>query len=176
MDKPADIMTASADEQALVDRIALQEQQIADALAPYEPLSATYTWFDRLRAIEEFINLITVDWNEEGFEHDLISLPVARVQQVSGRLDVVRQRVKARFGEKFCNRFTNLLIQCAWIAKAFASHGFIDVAAGFRTVGTMMGYLQSQRRRLHLRRCSCGRTQPTGLHGARYYPHQPARI
>jgi hypothetical protein len=146
MDKPVDILTASADEQALVDRIALQEQQIADALAPYEPLSATYTWFDTLRAIEEFINLIAVDWNEEGFEHDLISLPVARVQQVPGRLDVVRQRVNARFGEKFCNRFTNLLIQCASIANAFASHGFIDVAAGFRTVGTMMGYLQSRRR------------------------------
>jgi hypothetical protein len=30
---------------------------------------------------------------------------------------VVRQRVNARFGEKFCNRFTNLLIQCAQPAQ-----------------------------------------------------------
>src|ERR1035441_6829415 len=101
MDRPGDILTASAAEQALVGRIALQEQQIADALAPYEPLSATYTWFDTLRAIEECINLITVDWNDEDFEHDLISLPLATLHQAANRLAPVRQRVKARFGEKF---------------------------------------------------------------------------
>ena len=66
--------------------------------------------------------------------------------QAPGRLAPVRLRVKTRFGEKFCNRFTNLLVQGASIAIAFASHGFMDVAAGFRTVGTMMGYLQSRRR------------------------------
>lgn len=146
MDRPEGILTASAAEEALVGRIALQEQQIADALAPYEPLSATYTWFDTLRAIEECINLITVDWNDEDFEQGLISLPLAQLQQVPGRLASVRQRVRARFGEKFSNRFSNLLIQGMSIAIAFASHGFMDVAAGFRTVGTMMGYLQSRRR------------------------------
>jgi hypothetical protein len=146
MDSPGDILTASAAEDALVNRIALQEQQIADALAPYEPLSATYAWFDTLRAIEECINLITVDWNDEDFEQDLISLPLAQLQQVPGRLAAVRQRVTARFGEKFCNRFSNLLIQGMSIAMAFASHGFMEVAAGFRTVGTMMGYFQSRRR------------------------------
>ena len=146
MNTPGDILTAAAAEQALVGRIALQEQQIADALAPYEPLSATYAWFDTLRAIEECINLITVDWNDKDFEHDLVSLPLARLQQAPGRLAPVRQRVKAQFGEKFCNRFSNLLIQGMSIAIAFASHGFMDVAAGFHTVGTMMGYLQSRRR------------------------------
>lgn len=146
MDRPGDILAASAAEQALVDRIALQEQQIADALAPYEPVSATCAWFDTLRAIEEFINLITVDWGDESFECKLISLPVARLQQASDSLAAVRGRVKARFGEKFCNRFSNLLIQGASIAIAFAGHGFMVPAAGFRTVGTMMGYLQSRRR------------------------------
>jgi len=159
MDRPGDILTASAAEEALVGRIALQEQQIADALAPYEPLSATYTWFDTLRAIEECINLITVDWNDEDFERDLISLPLAQFQQVPGRLATVRQRIKARFGEKFCNRFSNLLIQGMSIAMAFASHGFMEVAAGFRTVGTMMGYFQSRRRHfvglLHMLPSAC---------------------
>jgi len=79
MDRPGNILTASAAEVALVGRIALQEQQIADALAPHEPLSATYAWFDTLRAIEECINLITVDWNDEDFEQVLISLPLAQL-------------------------------------------------------------------------------------------------
>jgi hypothetical protein len=74
MDGAEDILTASATEEALVGRMALQEQQIADALAFYEPLSATYMWFDTLRAIEECINLITVDWEDEDFEKDLITL------------------------------------------------------------------------------------------------------
>lgn len=153
MNRPGDILIASAAEQALVCRIALQEQQIADALSPYEPLSATYTWFDTLRAIEECINLITVDWNDEDFEYDLVSLPLALLQQAPGRLAPVRQRVTARFGAKFCNRFSNLLVQGASIAMAFASHGFMGVATGFRTVGTMMGYRPV--------RLLCVETEPT---------------
>lgn len=44
MFKPTDILTASLPpEQAHVNRSALQEPEIADALAPYEPLSTTYS-------------------------------------------------------------------------------------------------------------------------------------
>jgi hypothetical protein len=43
MDGAEEILTASASEEALAGRIALQEQQIANALAPYEPLSAIRT-------------------------------------------------------------------------------------------------------------------------------------
>lgn len=89
-------MSASATERALVDCLALQEQQISDALAPYEPLSAAYAWFDALRAIEELINLITVDWKDESFEKKLISLPIAWLQQVPNRLTTVRQQILAR--------------------------------------------------------------------------------
>jgi hypothetical protein len=127
MDKAENILTASAGEQALVERIVLQEQQIADALAPYEPHSATYSWFDTLRAIEECINLMTVDWNDEDFERDLISLPLTQSRQVPSRLVQVLRGVKARFGEQFCNRFSNLLIQGMSIAIAFASHGFMNI-------------------------------------------------
>lgn len=159
MDSPVDILTASASEDALVGRIALQEQQIADALAPYEALSATYAWFDTLRAIEECINLITVDWDDDEFERNLISLPVVQLQLVPDRLASVRRQIKARFGEKFCNRFTNLLIQCAAVAMAFAGHGLMDVISGFRTLGEMMGYLQSRRRHfvglLHMLPTAC---------------------
>lgn len=159
VDKLEDILTASTAEQALLERIALQEQQIADALAPYEPHSATLSWFDTLRAIEECINLITVDWDDDEFERDLISLPVARLQQGPGHLASVRQRIEARFGAKFCNRLTNLLIQSMAVASAFASHGLWHVVAGFRTLGTMMGYFQSRRRHfvglLHMLPTAC---------------------
>src|SRR5947207_3328134 len=110
MFEPTDILTASSPEQALADRIALQERQIADALAPYEPLSATYAWLDTLRAIEECINLMTVDWDDESFEHSLISLPVAGVLQNPSRLAGMRQLLVERFGQNFGIRFTNLLI------------------------------------------------------------------
>ena len=67
--------------------------------------------------------------------------------------------VKTRFGEKFHNRFSNLLIQGMSIGIAFASHGFMDVAEGFRTVGTMIGYFQSRRRHfvglLHILPTAC---------------------
>jgi hypothetical protein len=152
-------LTASATEEALVGRMALQEQQIVDALSPYEPLSATYTWFDTLRAIEECINLITIDWEDEDFDKDLISLPLVQSQLVPARLAQVLQRVKTRFGEKFHNRISNLLIQGMSIGIAFASHGYMDVAAGFRTVGTMIGYFQSRRRHfvglLHILPTAC---------------------
>ena len=166
MDKDENILTAAASEKALVDRIALQEQQIADALAPYEPLSATYMWFDTLRSIEECINLITVDWKDEDFEKDLISLPLVQSQLVLPRLARVLQCVKARFGETFHNRFSNLLIQGMSIGIAFARHGFMDVAAGFRTVGTMIGYFQSRRRHfvglLHIIPTACRGQQVVG--------------
>ena len=146
MGHPGDILTASATEQALVERIALQEQQIADALAPYEPVSATLAWFETLRYIEECINLITVDWDDEEFEQELLRFPVTQMMLDPDRLVQLRRRVTARFSEKFCNRFGNLLAQGMAIGTGFAINGLFDVAGGFRTVGSMMGYLQSRRR------------------------------
>lgn len=156
---PGDILTASATEQALVERIALQEQQIADALAPYEPVSATLAWFETLRYIEECINLVTVDWDGEEFEQELLGFPITQMMLDPDRLVQLRRRVTARFSEKFCNRFGNLLAQGMAIGTGFAINGLFDVAAGFRTVGSMMGYLQSRRRHfvglLHLLPKAC---------------------
>ncbi|BCL93852.1 hypothetical protein [Ralstonia pseudosolanacearum] len=127
--------------------------------APYEPHSATYAWFDTLRAIEELINLHTVDWEDEGFEQTLMSLPVIGLDLQPERLLAVRQRILGKFGQNFCTRFTRLLVQGSAISIALAMHGIIEAAAGFRTVGTMMGYLQSRRRHfvglLHLLPTAC---------------------
>jgi hypothetical protein len=159
MDHPGDILTAYATEQALVERIARQEQQIADALAPYEPVSATLAWFETLRYIEECINLITVDWDDEEFEQELLRFPVTQMMLDPDRLVQLRRRVTARFSEKFCNRFGNLLVQGMAIGTGFAISGLFDVAAGFHTVGSTIGYLQSRRRHfvglLHLLPKAC---------------------
>lgn len=141
-----DALTSSSSEQALAARIALQERQIVDALAPYDPTSAAYAWFDTLRAIEELINLLTVEWGDEGFGQALVSLPVIGLDRHLDRLTVVRQRILQKFGENFCIRFTRLLVQGSAISVAFAQHGIFEAAAGFQTIGTMMGYLQSRRR------------------------------
>lgn len=140
------ILTASSTEEALAERIALQEAQIADALAPYEPRSATYAWFDTLRAVEECINLITVEWEEDGFDQILFSLPIAVLDQHLGQFRSVQARLVKRFGQNFGARFTSLLVQGSAIATAFSHQGVVEVAAEFRTLGTMLGYLQSRRR------------------------------
>jgi len=163
MFEPTDVLTASSTESALLSRIANQERQIADALAPYEPRSATYAWLDTLRAMEECINLAMVDWDDDDFEKSLVSLPVASLLHNPSCLDDVRDRLAARFGRNFGIRFTRLVTQGASIALAFARNGIIDAAAGFWTVGTMMGYLQSRRRHfvgvLHMLPTACRGSQ-----------------
>lgn len=153
------ILTASSTEEALTERIALQEAQIADALAPYDPRSATYAWFDTLRAVEECINLITVEWEEDGFDQMLFSLPIAELDQHLGQFRSVQARLVERFGQNFGARFANLSLQGFAIATAFSHQGAVEVAAGFHTLGTMLGYLQSRRRHfvglLHLLPRAC---------------------
>lgn len=159
MINPEDILTAASSEQALEGCIAVQAGQIAAALAPFEPRTAVHAWFDTLRAIEEFINLVTVDWDDDDFERRLFSLPVAGVASHLDEFKEIRQRIVARFSENFGVRFTNMLIQGSAIGMSFAGHGVVDVAASFRTVATMIGYFQSRRRHfvglLHMLPTAC---------------------
>lgn len=140
------ILTAYSTEKTLAERIALQEAQIVGALAPYEPRSAIYAWFDTLRAVEECINLITVEWEDDGFDQILFSLPIAELDQHLGQFRSVQARLVERFGQNFGARFAILLVQGSAIATAFSRQGFVEVTAGFRTLGKMLGYLQSRRR------------------------------
>lgn len=143
---PALQLTTSSPEQALANRILDHEKRIADALAPLDPHTATYAWIDTLRAIEECINLMHVDWGDDAFEHTLMTLPVAGLLANPANLLSVRQRFIERFSEPFANRFTNLLVQSSAISASFAGHHLVEVAAGFQTVATMIGYFQSRRR------------------------------
>ncbi len=141
---PALLTSLGVDE--LNDAMAERERRIAATLARYEPVSATLAWFDTLRAIEEFINLTTHNWDDEAFEQELYAMPVLGIVSAPARLAAARSALVARFGENFAGRFVQLVIRGASIATAFASHGLGARAAGFATVGSMIGYPMSRRR------------------------------
>ncbi|WP_147395266.1 hypothetical protein [Azospirillum cavernae] len=147
MTEQSRILTASSPEHLLVERIALQERQMVhDCLAPYEPISATYAWLDTLRAIEECINLINVDWDDDEFEEYIYSLPLSLHVELTPQFQAVRQLFIKKFSRNFANRFTNLIRYGVGIATGFDAHGHSEIASYFRTVGSMIIYLQSRRR------------------------------
>lgn len=157
---PAELTQLDAKE--LRARIADHEHAIAQALAPLDPITATMSWFDTLRAIEECINLVTVDWDDHE-QALLFGLPVTSILGDAMHFRSVRSLLAGRFSENFAVRFTNLVIQGASMALAFARHGQHEIAAGFATVATMIGYLQSRRRHfvamLHALPALCRGTQ-----------------
>ncbi|MDB5813848.1 MAG: hypothetical protein JWN23_965 [Rhodocyclales bacterium] len=148
----------------LEGRISEGQARISAALNPYEVTSAVGHWLDTLRGIEELINLLTIDWDDESFERELYAFPVQQFTEHMARFMDIRQRLLARFGEFFVNRFSNLIAQGAAIATSFAGHGLIEAASGFQTLGSMIGYLQSRRRHLvgllHLMPTACRGSKP----------------
>jgi hypothetical protein len=119
--------------------------RITTRLGDYEPLSATLAWIDTLRAIEEFINLQTVDW-PPGFEATLYGMPVAGIAFDPGPLREVIPHLHHRFGQNFVARFTRLVTQLASVAIAFAGQGVHEVVTELASVGSTIGFLQSRRR------------------------------
>lgn len=149
-----------ASDDVLIDRIAHHESRITSVLAPYDPRTATLTWLDTIRAIEELINLPTADWAGDPFENRLYAHSPAWLVLEPRRLEQVRQHLARRFTETLANRFTNLMAQCAAIAAAFQSHGLADLASHLATVGDAIEYFQSRRRHLvallHTLPTACG--------------------
>lgn len=133
--------------QLLRQQIDQHSRGLDTTLARFEARSAVATWMETLRAIEEFINLPLFGLDDEAIEAALIALPVDAAMSSPRRFRAVRHQIAYRYGEAFARRFTTLLIQGAAIGHAFAQHG-IAAAAGFASVGTMVGYLQSRRRHL----------------------------
>ena len=106
-------------------------------------MSATLAWLDTLRAIEECINLIHVDWTSDD-ERRLFGLPVLNMLSQLDHLVAVRSMLIARFGENFAYRFVQLMTKRSSIALAFANQGAIDFLLGFASVGSLIGYLMSR--------------------------------
>lgn len=135
-------------------RVLLREQidqhsrGLQAALAPFNAESAVKAWLETLRAVEEFINLPLFGLDDEAIEAALLALPIDAAISRPRRLRAVRHQIAYRYGEAFARRFTTLLMQGTAIGHAFAQHGIAAGAAGFISVGTMVGYLQSRRRHL----------------------------
>ena len=150
----------------LVGLIFEKKRGVSASLAPYEVETAICHWLDTLRGIEELINLQTVDWDDERFEHEVFAFQVLHFSQHTSKIMAIRERLLARFGEHFVNRFINLIVEGNAIATSFLAHGRLDIASGFQTLGTMIGYLQSRRRHfvglLHLMPAACRGSEPIG--------------
>ena len=150
---------AALSKEKLDDLVSEYQARIATALAPYDLESVALPWLDTLRAIEEVINLTMIEWDDEVFEHQLFGFPVFHFEEHIGEIQSIRRRLMARFSENFANRFYNLLLQGAAIAKAFAANGAVEVARKFQTLESMIDYLQSRRRHfvalLHLMPSAC---------------------
>lgn len=130
----------------LQNSIDIHAHQISSILSPYDPTTATYAWFDTLRAIEDCINLVTIDWEDDAFEQRLFSLPLAPLLHDPRPLLALRPRLITRFSETFANRFTNLMVQSSAIAHGFAALGLFEMSVELATVGAAIHYFQSRRR------------------------------
>ncbi len=153
------VLSSASTEAALLERIALQERRILEALAPYDAKSATLAWLDNLRTIEECINLQTVDWDDEAFEGQLFGMPVAGLIHDPSPLMRVHASLAERFSEPFANRFRQLLLQCISMVTSFQLHGAADLIGDLPTLAALIGYLQSRRRHfvalLHMLPLAC---------------------
>lgn len=129
-------------------RLAELQSRIGSALAPYQASSAARDLLELLRAVEELINLGTVDWDDDVFEEQLYGFPVFQTGQHLLQLAHVRKRLATRFDSALVARLSLLILQGSDIGVAFARHGVLEAASGFLSVAAMMGYLQSRRRHL----------------------------
>lgn len=129
-------------------RLAELQARVGAALASFEARSATRCLLDTLRAVEELINLHTVDWDDDEFERQLFGFPVMQSAEDLLLLTHIRKRLATRLEQPLVERLTLLIVQGSDIGVAFKRHGVIEAASGFQTLTAMIGYLQSRRRHL----------------------------
>jgi len=129
-------------------RLAELQARVGAALASFEARSATRCLLDTLRAVEELINLHTVDWDDDEFEQQLFGFPVMRSAEDLLLLTRIRKRLATRLEQPLVERLTLLIVQGSDIGVAFKRHGVFEAASGFQTLAAMIGYLQSRRRHL----------------------------
>jgi hypothetical protein len=112
------------------EKIATGQANFIKFLVQYDAVSAIHWWFDTLRASEELINLMTVDWDDDSFQQRLLSFPVSLLHHHIGEFQYLRHVLKTRFSETFVNRFSILLTQGAAIAASFATNDIFWWKAG----------------------------------------------
>lgn len=139
------MLSSDSLEQALLDRIALQEKQAFDMLSRFEPTSSTLAWLDNLRTIEECINLQTLDGDDD-FCARLFGMSVASLIYDLAPLMEWHAYLAERFSVPFANRFRQLMLQASSMATSFSSQGMGEVAGAMSNLASLIGYLQSRRR------------------------------
>lgn len=139
------ILGPHSEPEALREGIAFQEQTITAMLSKFDRKSATLTWLETIRSIEEAVNLITVEW-EGDFAASLFELPILELGSSPQALVKVRQGLAKRFDETFAARFTSLVTQFSALGISFRQKGLTHLASAFVTLETLIGYLQSRRR------------------------------
>lgn len=141
-------MTESLSRDEIECSLAELQARVGNSLAPFEASSAMRCLLDMLRAVEELINLYTIDWDDEEFERQLFGFPVIGCAESMLLLKSIRRTMATRLEQPLVDRFIMLILQGAAIGMAFMRHGPVEAASGFQTLATMMGYMQSRRRHL----------------------------
>lgn len=141
-----DTLSSASPEQALLDWIALQEEQIFAALSRFEPISTTHAWLNNLRTIEECINLPMADWDDADAIARLFAMPVAGLFHDLTALVELHAFLAKRFTEPFANRFRQLMMQAFSMSTSFVVHGASEVTGPMHNLASLIGYLQSRRR------------------------------
>lgn len=163
--KPGDRLVGDAARRLISDQIQQHSDGILSSLKKYEMRSAFLTWFETMRAVEEFINLPLFGLKDFPLAQALIELPLDVTSQPR-RFRVVLQYIKYQFGDAFAVRFTRLISQAMAIGIAFAEHDIESTRNSFRTVGSAIDYFQSRRRHL----VSLLYTLPSACHGDQIVP------
>lgn len=163
--KPGDRVTGDDARRLIADQIAQHTAGLHAALAKFDRQSAFATWFETIRAVEEFINLPRFGLKERWLWEALIDLPLD-VTQAPRRFRAVRHHIAYQFGETFALRFTTLMVQAMAIGVSFAQHDIEATRGAFRTVGSAIDYFQSRRRHL----VSLLYTLPDACHGTQTVP------
>ena len=132
-------------------QIKAHTEGLAKALASYDRIDAFRKWHATIRAIEEFVNILTVEITDEDLKTLLTSIRLddrllKEPQPLAGVVNVLRPL----FEDTVVRRFVATLVRTAAINHAFSAHGFVTFGHGIsmNTVGEAVIYYQSRRRQM----------------------------
>ncbi len=124
---------------------------LAKALASYDRIDAFRKWHATIRAIEEFVNILTVEITDEDLKTLLMPISLDdRLLKDPRPLSGVEGLLRPLFEEKVVRRFVATLSRTAAINYAFSAHGVVTFGHGIsmNTVGEAVEYYQSRRRQM----------------------------
>lgn len=143
---PNIVPMGTSPDHVLNNYIEMQEQEIAETLAPLNPRTTIAAWFNTLRAIEECINFEFANWDDEEFEDLLYRLRLTHHFEFTPEGTAVVHRLVSKFNPNFANRFMNLVNFGVGAAAPLAARGHFPLMMAFSRLDALMDFLQSRRR------------------------------